>query len=146
MSWFRRNGARAESRRSANGNLDFMRGQVTENITSAVMMTDRNFVVTYVNQATRQLLSDHLDEFHKLWPNFKLESIVGTCIDTFHKNPARQHALLADPAKLPFKTEITVGSLKISLLVSAAFDRNGALCRQYPGMEGCHSNQRRTRA
>jgi methyl-accepting chemotaxis protein len=125
MSWFRRNGARAEGLRSTNRHLDFMRGQIAENITSAVMMTDRNFVVTYVNQATRQLLTDNLDEFRKLWPQLSLDTIVGSSIDTFHKNPARQHQLLTDPGKLPFQTEITVGGLKISLLVSAAFDRKG---------------------
>jgi methyl-accepting chemotaxis protein len=64
-------------------------------------------------------------EFRKLWPNFNSESIVGTCIDTFHKNPSHQRKMLSDPARLPMKTEITIGDLKISLLVSGCFSKSG---------------------
>ncbi|MCW5688594.1 MAG: PAS domain-containing protein, partial [Pseudolabrys sp.] len=53
------------------------------------------------------------------------ERIVGTCIDIFHKNPGHQRTLLADPSRLPYRTEITVGDLKIQLLVNGSFDANG---------------------
>lgn len=111
--------------KSVRAGVDFAKGQIPENITSAVMMIDRNFTVTYVNQPTMELLTGNISEFRSLWPNFDPEKIVGTCIDTFHRNPDHQRRLLSDPSRLPFKTEITVGSLKISLLVSAWFDRNG---------------------
>ena len=50
---------------------------------------------------------------------------MGTCIDTFHKNPAHQRGLLSDPGKLPIRTEISIGDLKVSLLVNGSFDRKG---------------------
>jgi len=108
------------------GNLDYLKAAIADNITSAVMMVDRDFNITYINKPTRELLAAHADEFRKLWPNFNPDAMVGTCIDTFHKNPAHQRKMLADPSKLPMKTEITVGQLKIALLVSACFDRKGA--------------------
>jgi len=127
MSFFKRgNGSSNGAAGRGKYNLEQLKGSLAESITSAVMMVDRNLIVTYVNQATRDLLSTHVDEFRKLWPNFNPQAIVGTCIDTFHRNPADQRQLLSDPSRLPFKTEITVGSLKISLLVTGSFDKNGA--------------------
>jgi methyl-accepting chemotaxis protein len=128
MSWFNRGngqGAGATSRRGSY-NLDHLKGNIAENIATAIMMVDRDFLVTYVNQPTKDLLAANAAEFRKLWPNFKPESIIGTCIDTFHKNPSHQRKILSDPSKLPFKTEITIGALKVSLLVSGSFDKNGA--------------------
>lgn len=127
MAWFSRGHAQSVNATSHRGNynLEHLQGQIVENITSAVMMVDRDFRVTYVNQPTRELLANNISEFRKLWPNFSPDTIIGTCIDTFHKNPAHQRKLLADPSKLPMKTEITIGSLKISLLVSGSFAKNG---------------------
>ena len=65
------------------------------------------------------MLRKHETAFRSLWPGFP-DRIVGTCIDTFHKNPAHQRKLLSDQSKLPLKTEITIGELKVELLVSAA--------------------------
>jgi methyl-accepting chemotaxis protein len=106
--------------------LDFAKSQIAESISSAVMMVDRNFIVTYVNGPTRDLLTRNIDEFRKLWSDFDPDRIVGTSIDRFHKNPEHQRKLLADPSRLPYKAEITVGDLKISLSVSACFDRKGS--------------------
>jgi methyl-accepting chemotaxis protein len=96
-----------------------------ENVTTAIMMVDRDFVVTYVNETTRALLSNNADEFRKLWPSFNERNIVGTCIDTFHKNPSYQRRLLSDPKNLPHRADIAVGPLKFSLTVSASFDAGG---------------------
>ena len=92
----------------------------------AMMIVDRDFKVTYVNEATRRLLTDNLAAFRTLWPNFSPETIVGTCIDTFHKNPAHQRQMLADTSRLPHRTDISVGDLKFALNVSAVLDSKGA--------------------
>jgi methyl-accepting chemotaxis protein len=126
MGWLNRTGSKGAGARRGNYDLNFLKGQIAENISSAVMMVDSDFIVTYVNEPTKQLLSTNVAEFRKLWPNFNPDNIVGTCIDTFHKNPSHQRKLLADPARLPMNTEITIGNLKISLLVSACHDKNGA--------------------
>lgn len=89
---------------------------------SAIMMVDRDFKVTYVNDATIALLRRHEELFRKLWPSFKPDAILGMNIDTFHKNPSHQRQMLSDPARLPFKTDITIGEVKIELNVNAIFD------------------------
>ncbi len=106
-------------------NLDELKAEIVDKVSSAIMMVDRDFIVTYVNQPTMELLRKNADAFRTLSSSFDPEKIIGCCIDTFHKNPAHQRKMLADPSRLPFKTEITVGDLKISLGVSGSFDRNG---------------------
>ena len=88
----------------------------------AMMMVDRDFTVTYVNESTKQLLAENAQAFREIWPSFDPNAIVGSCIDMFHKNPAHQRQLLSDPSRLPYQTEITVGDLKFALNVSGIFD------------------------
>ena len=127
MSWFKpgsvRNGANGGHK--AAYPLDELKAGIPDKVSIAVMMVDRDFVVTYVNGPTIELLRKHETAFRSLWPGFDPDRIVGTCIDTFHKNPAHQRKLLSDQSKLPLKTEITIGELKIQLLVSASVDRQG---------------------
>jgi len=99
--------------------------RIVDNVTTAVMMVDRDFIVTYVNDATRQLLSKHAADFRKVWPSFDERAIVGSCIDMFHKNPSYQRRMLSDPKNLPHRAEITVGPLKFSLSVTAILDPAG---------------------
>jgi methyl-accepting chemotaxis protein len=111
--------------RSAGHNVAEIKGQIVDKISSAIMMVDRDFMVTYVNEPTRELLKANEAAFRAIWPSFDPEKIIGTCIDTFHKNPSHQRQLLADPKRLPLKTEITIGNMKVALLVSGAFDAKG---------------------
>ena len=105
----------------------FLRKQTAfENSSAAMMTVDRDFVVTEVNQATKDLLARSADVFAQIWPDFDPESIIGTCIDMFHKNPAHQRQMLADPSNLPFKTDITIGDFKFALNVGGIFDETGA--------------------
>jgi methyl-accepting chemotaxis protein len=91
----------------------------------AVMMVDRDFIVTYANQATMDLLMKYQIQFSATFPGFNAKSIVGGCIDSFHKNPAHQRQLLADPTNLPYKTDINVGDLIFELNVTATMDNQG---------------------
>ncbi|MGY4303134.1 methyl-accepting chemotaxis protein [Bradyrhizobium sp. USDA 4369] len=98
---------------------------VVEKVTSAVMLVDNDLKITYLNQASKQLFGQHLTEFRKVWPTFDPGAMVGTCIDVFHRNPAHQRTMLANPANLPFRTDISVGPLKISLSVNAMRNAQG---------------------
>jgi len=89
---------------------------------AAIMMVDRDFVVTYVNQASNTLFTENAAEFKLAFPSFDASKIVGTCIDVFHKYPEHQRKMLADTSRLPFKTDIKVSSLTIALYVTAVYD------------------------
>ena len=93
--------------------------------TTAIMMIDRDLVITYVNEATRRLLSRREPEIRKALPRFDASKIVGTCIDDFHKRPEHQRRILGDPKNLPHVTDIKVGDLTFAIKVSAMMDQSG---------------------
>ena len=95
------------------------------NATGAMMMVDRDCTITDLNSASRALLSANADQLRKVWPDFDPRTMIGTSIDRFHKNPAHQRAILNDPSRLPWRTEITVGELRFLLNVAAVRDANG---------------------
>lgn len=92
---------------------------------TAIMMIDRDFNVTYVNEATKALLGGHREALQSVYPSFNPDEIVGTCIDIFHKNPAHQRAMLADPSNLPHSADIHVGELTFNINVTAQIDAKG---------------------
>ena len=75
-----------------------LQGAIDQSST-AFMMIDRDFVVTYVNEATMLLLQKHEQVFQQKWPEFVADKtqVVGSCIDVFHVDPAHQRALLSGP-------------------------------------------------
>lgn len=96
-----------------------------DGVLTPIMMVDRDFVVTYVNQATVTLLTEAADELKKAYPGFNVSKLVGSNIDDFHKHLEHQRKLLSDPANLPYSADIEVGSLKFHLNVTAQIDERG---------------------
>ncbi len=124
MISFRKGHARGAA---GHANIEKQKADIADKVASALMTIDRDFVVTYVNESTRALLKQHEAEFGEKWPGFQADKIVGACIDMFHKDPQHQRRLLADPKNLPYRTEIGVGDIRISLCVNGCFDAKGGL-------------------
>jgi len=122
MSWLKKS---TSSNKADVHDIAALKGDLVDKITSAIMMVDRDLKVTYVNGPTQELLSKNAAAFRAIWPTFDPDKIIGTCIDAFHKNPAHQRGLLSDPSKLPIRTEISIGDLKVALLVNGCFDAKG---------------------
>ena len=96
-----------------------------DNAMTAIMMIDRDLVITYANHSTVSLLKKHEEALRKLYPGFNADKLIGTCIDIFHKNPSHQRNLLADPTNLPYSTDIQVGHLTFRINVTATYDEKG---------------------
>jgi methyl-accepting chemotaxis protein len=96
-----------------------------DGVTTAIMMIDRDFMITYVNEATRQLLTRRESEIRKVFPKFSAAAILGACIDMFHKHPEHQRRMLGDPSILPHSADIKVGTLTFQIKVSAIKDTAG---------------------
>lgn len=92
---------------------------------TAMMMVDRDLVITYANEATLTLLRKHEATLQSLYRGFSVDKLIGSCIDVFHKNPAHQRRLLDDPRNLPYSTTIQVGPLAFQINVSAIHDAEG---------------------
>lgn len=85
-----------------------------------VMFCDMDLVIRYANQTSISTLRG----LEKYLP-IKADQLVGANIDIFHKNPAHQRRMLADPKNLPHTAKISLGPETLSLLVSAIYDGTG---------------------
>lgn len=93
--------------------------------TTAIMMVDKNLIITYVNRATVDLMAKYEADFRSAYPAFDPSKLLGTCIDIFHKHPSHQRNLLANPKNLPRKAEIRFGKVAIEINVTASYDGAG---------------------
>ncbi|MFN8138465.1 MAG: methyl-accepting chemotaxis protein [Fimbriimonadales bacterium] len=98
---------------------------VVEGASAFFMVCDRNFCITYVNPALQRMLAQYEANLKQLFPAFSVANLVGTNIDQFHKNPAKQHRMFGDLSQMPFHTEIKVGGLEFGLRLNAVFDSSG---------------------
>ncbi|MBI1356331.1 MAG: PAS domain S-box protein [Acidobacteria bacterium] len=94
--------------------------QLVENAPTAMMCADLDCTITYINPTSAKTLK----KIERLLP-CKVDEIVGQSIDIFHKNPAHQRRLLADPSNLPHRAKIKVGEETLDLLMNAMYDENG---------------------
>lgn len=75
--------------------------------------------VLYMNEKSKTTL----DGLAKYLP-IAVNKIVGSKIDVFHKNPEFQKKIIGDPKNLPHAAIIQVGPEKLSLNISALFDKS----------------------
>jgi len=113
--------------KTVNSNLAIQLQGALDQSATAFIMIDRDFKITYANAATLALLKKHEQTFADNWPGFTAnpEIIIGTNIDSFHKNPAHQRKLLDDPNNLPYQTDIQIKHLTFQLNVTAIMDASG---------------------
>ncbi len=96
--------------------------QMIENMPVNVMMCDpKDFTITYVNQTSKKTLRS----LEHLLP-VRVDDLVGTCIDVFHKDPSHQRRILSDPSNLPFSAKIKLGDETLDLLASAMYGEDGS--------------------
>ncbi|WP_082528590.1 PAS domain-containing methyl-accepting chemotaxis protein [Methylobacterium sp. Leaf466] len=88
----------------------------------AVMTADPkdNFKINYFNSTSRKTLG----AIEKYLP-IKVDEMLGSSFDVFHKNPNHQRTMLADASRLPHRTKIKVGPETLELRASAIKDSEG---------------------
>lgn len=92
-----------------------------------MVLANNNFEILAVNEAFEELARRRKSDFQKSIPNFDPENLVGNSMDVFHVNPKTSRTRLADPANLPFKTNVAVGNAYLGLLVDVIHDTDGEL-------------------
>ena len=98
---------------------------MVENVETNLMICDRDRVITYANPSVVSLLSGYEKKLQALIPGFSVKTMVGTCIDDFHTNPAHQASLLSDPGNFPYKTELVLEGMEFGLNAMALRDDSG---------------------
>lgn len=96
------------------------RSAIVENAPINIMLADLNGTITYLNPASIKTLKS----IEKLLP-IPVDRIQGSSYDVFHKNPAHQRRLLADPRNLPYSAEIQLDKETLLLNASAIYSDKG---------------------
>ena len=88
-----------------------------------VMVSDADLNIVYVNASIKAMLQVAESDIRKDVPSFEARTVVGTNIDTFHKNPSYQRKLLAE-LKTTHKAKLVLGGRTFSLLLNPIDDAN----------------------
>lgn len=96
--------------------------QMIEEMPTNIMFADpkQEFKITYLNKASMTTLKS-LEQYLPV----RADQIKGASFDVFHKNPAHQRNMLADPKNLPHTARIKVGPEVLELKVDAIMGRDG---------------------
>ncbi|MCK5337149.1 MAG: hypothetical protein KAQ67_13355, partial [Gammaproteobacteria bacterium] len=95
-----------------------------DNVSSSVMMADNDNVIMYMNNAVTDLMKGAESDIKKDLPDFDAASLVGTCIDVFHKNPAHQQQLLKNMTA-SYTAQIEVGGRIFKLTANPVVNEAG---------------------
>jgi methyl-accepting chemotaxis protein len=94
--------------------------QMVDNAPINVMYADLDLKVRYMNPKAEQTLK-RLETYLPI----KVNQMIGSSIDVFHKVPEHQQRILSDPRNLPRTRTINVGPELFELLVSPMNDEAG---------------------
>jgi methyl-accepting chemotaxis protein len=128
------------SRSSLLGQLEIMRDQLHHSAASAienyrikqaldststnVMMADNDRNIIYMNKSVEKMLRDVEASFRKALPHFSVDTVIGSNIDIFHKNPSHQSHLLAN-LKDTYVGNIVVAGLSFRLIANPIYGEKG---------------------
>lgn len=97
---------------------------------TSVMMADADMNIIYMNHAVKKMLDNREADIKKALPMFTIDSLMGTNIDSFHKDPNHQRNILKNLTS-PYTTNIELSGLTFSLIAtplrSAGGDYLGAV-------------------
>ena len=98
---------------------------VLDKTTTNVMMADKNHNITYMNDQLSEFFTKRAERLHEALPSFNVDTVIGSNIDIFHKNPAHNRAMLS-AMKEPMTAYIEVAGFHFELRLMPIINRTGA--------------------
>ncbi|MCO7191128.1 MULTISPECIES: methyl-accepting chemotaxis protein [unclassified Pseudoalteromonas] len=86
-----------------------------------IMVADKDLNIVYLNDSVKAMLSANERQLQADLPGFNVASLIGTNIDSFHKNPSHQRNILAN-LRETYQTQIKVAGLTFDLIATPVFD------------------------
>lgn len=94
--------------------------QALDQVTGNVMMADADCNIIYMNHAAKHLFKRNENDFRRDLPDFNADTLIGSNIDGFHKNPAHQRGLLAKLTQT-YKAELMIGGRTMVVIATPVF-------------------------
>ena len=95
-----------------------------DTVHSAVLVANNNFEIIYANESVMTLFKAAEKDIKQQLPNFDTSKLLGSNIDIFHVDPAKQRKMLRDLTDFA-SSEIIVGGHHMSVVASTVLDKNG---------------------
>nr|WP_018690883.1 methyl-accepting chemotaxis protein [Algicola sagamiensis] len=89
-----------------------------------VMMADNDFNIVYTNDSVEKMMKSNEAKIKTHLPNFDAESLIGTCVDTFHKEPSYQRNMVS-AMKEVYNTRLEISGLTFDLIATPVFSDDG---------------------
>jgi len=96
-----------------------------DNLSANVMVADSALNIIYLNHAMREMARAVEADFRRDMPGFDAGALLGSNIDSFHRNPAHQRNLLEGLDKT-FTSQITIGGRTMRISANPMVDAMGA--------------------
>jgi len=89
-----------------------------------VMIADKDLNIVFANNCVQKMLKAREKELQIALPNFSVNSLVGTCVDDFHKHPGHQRHILQNLGA-PHQVELNIAGLVFTLTASPWLSHEG---------------------
>ena len=97
--------------------------QALDAVGTGVMIADTGFNIIYANITMTDMMRDAEQDIVKELPQFSVDTMLGSNIDAFHKNPNHQRHMLAALDKA-HNAEIEIGGRTFSLVANPVYNEN----------------------
>lgn len=98
--------------------------QALNSTSTNVMIADADRKIVYMNRSVEKMLRGAEKDLQKALPHFKVDTIVGSYMDIFHKNPSHQANLLA-ALESRHQSQIQVAGRYFRLTANPMFGSDG---------------------
>lgn len=68
--------------------------QALDNVNAGVMVANKQFEIVYMNDSVRKIFTEAESNIRKQLPDFSVNKLMGSNIDSYHKDPAFQRGVL----------------------------------------------------
>ncbi|MBR0991218.1 PAS domain-containing methyl-accepting chemotaxis protein [Bradyrhizobium japonicum] len=109
-------------RKSNSDALTLMAAKV---VSANLMVADNDLNIVYMNSAVTDLLRTAEADLKKELPHFNVNTLIGTNIDVFHKNPQHQRQMLASLSAV-HRAMIQIGERKFDLVATPVKNEDGS--------------------
>ena len=95
-----------------------------DHVSTGVMIADTDRTIIYCNEAVKRILKAAEGEIRKALPGFSADRLMGSNIDSFHKNPRHQADLLARLTST-YSANLQLGSRHMTVTANPVIMENG---------------------
>ncbi len=95
--------------------------QALDQVTGNVMMADADLNIIYMNNAAVEMFKRNEADFQKDLPNLNVDTLIGTNIDVFHKDPSHQRGLLARITET-VRADLMIGGRSMVVIATPVID------------------------